>query len=96
MLSHAHTLSWLLLFCGLLGFSEGSRRDEVVRFLEAATLMKDIQHRHILPVLSVSLEDNYVPLVVYPMVEHGDMHRAIKLASDPEHTVLPVSLCLYY
>ena len=75
-----------------IGFPDGSRRDEVVRFLEAATLMKGIQHPHILSVLRVSLEDNYVPLVIYPMVQHGDMHRVIKLAADPEHSVLPVSL----
>lgn len=53
--------------------------------------MKDIQHRHILPVLRVSVEDNCVPLVIYPMAEHGDMHRAMKLAANPEHSVLPVS-----
>jgi hypothetical protein len=35
------------------------------------------------------VEDNHVPLVVYPMVEHCDMYRVIKLASDPEHSVLP-------
>jgi hypothetical protein len=73
----------------LTGFPEGSRRDEVVRFVEAATLLKGIQHRHILPVLRVSVEDNYVPLVIYPMVEHGDMYRVMKLAADPEHSVLP-------
>lgn len=57
--------------------------------------MKGIQHRHILPVLRVSVEDNYVPLVIYPMAEHGDMHRAMKLAADPEHSVLPVSWGTY-
>ena len=73
------------------GFPEGSRREEVVRFLEAATLMKGIQHRHIVPVLRVSVEDNAVPLVVYPMVQYGDMYRVMKVAADPEHSVLPVS-----
>ncbi|CAI8007397.1 Tyrosine-protein kinase transforming protein SEA [Geodia barretti] len=73
----------------LTGFPEGSRRDEVVRFLEASTLMKGIKHQNILSVLRVSVEDNHVPLVVYPMVEHCDMYRVIKLASDPEHSVLP-------
>ena len=76
----------------VVGFPEGSRRDEVVRFLEASTLMKGIKHQNILSVLRVSVEDNHVPLVVYPMVEHCDMYRVIKQASDPEHSVLPVSL----
>ena len=76
------------------GFPEGTRRDEVVRFLEAATLMKGIQYVHILPVLHVSVEDNYVPLAVYRTVQHGDMYRVMKLAADPEHSVLPVSLVL--
>ena len=78
-----------------IGFPEGSRRDEVVRFLEASTLMKGVKHQYILPVLRVSVEDNYIPLVIYPMVEHGDMHRVIKLASDPEHSILPVSLSYF-
>ena len=77
------------------GFPEGSRREEVVRFLEAATLMKGIQHRHIVPVLRVSVEDNAVPLVVYPMVQYGDMYRIMKVAADPEHSVLPVSWVYY-
>ena len=74
-----------------VGLPEGSRRDEVVRFLEASTLMKGIQHRHVLPVLRVSVEDNYAPLVIYPMVEYGDMHRVMKLAANPEHSIVPVS-----
>lgn len=85
-------MSIILLSGATVGLPEGSRRDEVVRFLEAATLMKGIKHRNIVPVLRVSVEDNYVPLVIYPMVEHFDMYRVIKLASDPEHSVLPVSL----
>lgn len=76
----------------VIGFPEGSRRDEVIRFIEAATLMKGIQHPHIMSLLRISLEDNYVPLVVYPMVQHGDMYRIIKLAADPGHSILPVGL----
>ena len=87
-------MSVILLLNIVVGFPEGSRRDEVVRFLEASTLMKGIKHQHILSVLRVSVEDNYVPLVIYPMVEHCDMYRVIRLASDPEHSVLPVSPCL--
>ena len=74
-----------------LGLPEGSRREEVVRFLEAATLLKGISHPHIVPVLRVSVEDGYVPLVVYPMLQHPDMHRVMKLAANPEHSALPVS-----
>ena len=74
------------------GLPEGCRRDEVVRFLETATLMKGIQHDNILPVLRISVEDNYVPLVIYPTVEYGNMHRLMMLASDPEHNALPVSI----
>lgn len=74
-----------------LGFPEGGKRDEIVRFLENATLMKGIQHPNILPVLRVSVEDNCMPLVVYPMVQYGDMHSIMKLANDPDHSKLPVS-----
>lgn len=74
-----------------LGFPEGGKRDEIVRFLENATLMKGIQHPNILTVLRVSVEDNLMPLVVYPMVQYGDMHSIMKLANDPNHSRLPVS-----
>ena len=81
-----------MYFC--VGFPEGGKRDEIVRFLENATLMKGIQHPNILPVLRVSVEDNCMPLVVYPMVQYGDMHGIMKLANDPDHSQLPVSSLL--
>ena len=68
--SHAHTHT----HTQPPGLKEGSPRDEVVRFLEQATAFRGIEHPNLQPVLRVSVEDNIVPLVIYPIVEYGNMH----------------------
>ena len=84
MYVHAYMMSYCV------GFGEGSRREEIVRFLEAATLLRGVQHHHVLPLLRISVKDNYVSLVVYPLVQYGDMHSVMKLAAEPQHSILPV------
>lgn len=93
--SHSSTYLTFFVIALVAGIPDGSKRDEVVKFLEAATLMSGVQHENILPVLRVSVEDNYVPLVMYPMVEHGDMFNIIKLASDQEQSILSVSFSFH-
>lgn len=78
-LSHTHTHAHMHTQ-GLK--KESGKRDEIAKFLEHATLLRGIEHPNIQSVLCVSVEDNYVPLVVYPMVEYGNMHDVL-LSAHP-------------
>ena len=71
---------------------ESGKRDEIAKFLEHATLLRGIEHPNIQSVLCVSVEDNYVPLVVYPMVEYGNMHDVLlSCRLSPDQSPLNVS-----
>ena len=71
---------------------ESGKRDEIAKFLEHATLLRGIEHPNIQSVLCVSVEDNYVPLVVYPMVEFGNMHDVLlSCRLTPDESPLNVS-----
>ena len=71
---------------------ESGKRDEIAKFLEHATLLRGIEHPNIQSVLCVSVEDNYVPLVVYPMVEYGNMHDILlSCRLTPDESPLNVS-----
>jgi hypothetical protein len=43
-------------------------------------------------VLKVSVEDNYIPLVVYPIVEYGNLHQFLTFCRvSPKESPLNVS-----
>ena len=70
----------LLLFVNCLGFQKQyGHRDEITKFLECATLMRGMEHPNILSILGVSVEDDYVPIVVYPIMEYGNLHQFLAL-----------------
>ena len=71
---------------------ESGKCDEIAKFLEHATLLRGIEHPNIQSVLCVSVEDNCVPLVVYPMVEYGNMHDVLlSCRLSPDQSPLNVS-----
>lgn len=54
-------------------------RDEVTKFLECSTLLCGLDHPNLHSVLRVSVEDNYIPVVVYPSMEYGNLHQFLSL-----------------
>ena len=80
-----------------LGVTEdGSRRDQVAKFIEQATLLQGLEHPNILAVLGVSVEDNVVPIVLYPISEHGNLHIFMERCRvNPHECPLHVSVCVY-
>ena len=67
-------------------------RDEITKFLERATLLQGLDHPNIQCVLKVSVEDNYIPIVVYPIVEYGNMHNFLEFCRlTPSESPLNVS-----
>ena len=52
---------------------DGSRRDQIAKFIEQATLLQGLEHDNILPVLGLSVEDNVIPIVIYPTTEYGNL-----------------------
>lgn len=53
--------------------------DEIAKFLELATLLREVDHPNVLTFLQLSVEDNYVPLVTYPIMEYGNMQQFLAL-----------------
>ena len=71
------------------------KRDEIAKFLEHATLLRGIEHPNIQPVLRVSVEDNCAPLVIYPLVEYGNLHDTLLFCRlTPDQSPLNVSVGL--
>lgn len=67
-------------------------RDEITKFLERSTLIRGIDHPNLQSVLKVSVEDNYIPIVVYPIVEYGNMHQFLSFCRHtPNESPLNVS-----
>ncbi|XP_064404789.1 mucin-2-like isoform X2 [Halichondria panicea] len=59
----------------LIGFQQNTgHHQEIAKFLEYATIMRDLDHPNISKVMNVSVEDNLAPLVLYPIVEYGNLH----------------------
>lgn len=76
----------------LVGLKEGGRMEDTAKFLETATLLRGVEHEYVLSVLRVSVEDNLVPIVVYPIVEYGSMHNFLTLSRlNPTDCPLNVS-----
>jgi serine/threonine protein kinase len=56
-------------------------------------LLRGIDHPNIHSMLSVSVEDNYVPLVIYPIMEYGNLHQFLVLCRiTPADSPLSVSV----
>ena len=83
----------LMCACVHAGFQKQyGHRDEITRFLECATLLRGMDHPHLHSLLRVSVEDNHVPLVVYPIMEYGNLHQFLTLCRmTPADSPLSVS-----
>ena len=79
--------------CNAVGFEKQyGHRDEIVHFVDLATLLCGRDHPNVHRVLKVSVEDNYVPLVVYPLAEYGNLHHFLTFCrSAPNESPLNVS-----
>ena len=72
--------------------AERGRREDVSRFIEQTTLMHRMEHKNILPLLGLSVEDNCVPIALYPFTEYGNLHVFLELSRlMPEESPLNVS-----
>ena len=54
--------------------------------------MQGLDHPNILPLLGLSIEDNCVPIALYPLTEHGNLHFALEMCRlMPDGNPLSVS-----
>lgn len=67
------------MFKLMTGLGEGGRREDITRFIDQASLMQGLEHPNILQVMGISLEDNCVPIVIYPISEYGNLHSFLEL-----------------
>ncbi len=76
-----------------IGFQQNTgHHQEIAKFLEYATIMRDLDHPNISKVMNVSVEDNLAPLVLYPIVEYGNLHTFLTFCRvSPNESPLNVS-----
>ena len=83
------------------GLGEGSHRDNILRFIEQVLSLQGLEHNNVMSIIGMSVEDNCIPLGIYPMMEYGNLHSFLELSRvSPESCPLNVStavhLCLYW
>ncbi len=80
-----------------IGFQQNTgHHQEIAKFLECATIMRDLDHPNVSKVMNVSVEDNLAPLVLYPIVEYGNLHTFLTFCRvSPNESPLNVSTYVY-
>ena len=64
--------------------------------MEHATFFRGITHPNILSVLCLSMEDNYIPIIVYPSARDGNLHTLLTAHRlQPDDMSLTVSASLF-
>lgn len=58
--------------------------DQVNLLLIESSMLKDLTHRNLLPVMAVCLEDEKQPLVMFPFMNRGNLKLFIKKSRSPE------------
>lgn len=56
----------------------GISADAVTSFLKEATLMKDFDHPNVLSLVGIVYDQESMPMVVLPFMEHGDVKSLIR------------------
>ena len=78
------------------GLGDRGRREDITRFIEQAGLMQGLEHPNILPLCGLSIEDNCVPIALYPFSEYGNMHIFLELClTMPEESPLNVRIITF-
>lgn len=78
------------------GLGDRGRREDITRFIEQAGLMQGLEHPNILPLCGLSIEDNCVPVALYPFSEYGNMHFFLELClTMPEESPLNVRIITF-
>jgi hypothetical protein len=71
--------------------AERARREDIVRFIEQTSFMQGLEHSNILPLMGLSIENNCVPIALYPFTEYGNLHVFLELCRImPEQSQLDV------
>ncbi len=91
--SHVYTIKILNFSHQCVGFQQNTgHHQEIAKFLECATIMRDLDHPNVSKVMNVSVEDNLAPLVLYPIVEYGNLHTFLTFCRvSPNESPLNVS-----
>lgn len=58
--------------------------DQVNLLLIESSMLKDLTHRNLLPVMAVCLEDEKQPLVMFPFMNRGNLKLFMKKSRSPE------------
>ena len=58
--------------------------DQVNLLLIESSMLKDLTHRNLLPVMAVCLEDEKQPLIMFPFMNRGNLKLFIKKSRSPE------------
>lgn len=58
--------------------------DQVNLLLIESSMLKDLTHRNLLPIMAVCLEDEKQPLVMFPFMNRGNLKLYIKKSRSPE------------
>ncbi|KAL9963804.1 hypothetical protein ACROYT_G027349 [Oculina patagonica] len=58
--------------------------DQVNLLLIESSMLKDLTHRNLLPVMAVCLEDEKQPLIMFPFMNRGNLKMFIKKSRSPE------------
>ena len=58
--------------------------DQVKLLLIESSMLKDLTHRNLLPIMAVCLEDEKQPLVMFPFMNRGNLKLFIKKSRSPE------------
>ena len=58
--------------------------DQVNLLLIESSMLKDLTHRNLLPVMAVCLEDEKQPLVMFQFMNRGNLKLFMKKSRSPE------------
>ena len=58
--------------------------DQVNLLLIESSMLKELTHRNLLPVMAVCLEDEKQPLVMFPFMNRGNLKLFLKKSRSPE------------
>lgn len=58
--------------------------DQINLLLIESSMLKDLTHKNLLPVMAVCLEDEKQPLIMFPFMNRGNLKLYIKKSRSPE------------
>ncbi|XP_048588391.1 tyrosine-protein kinase RYK [Nematostella vectensis] len=64
--------------------SEIASRDQVTLMLIESSMLRDLTHKNLLPIMCVCSEDEQQPLVMFPFMNRGNLKLFLKRSRSPE------------